>query len=346
MSNEKPRSAAPSSLTPAAAEQLAQTLFSRVDAEDAAPVDAVQRLKLGEAALKTLARREHGKAKIRVEPLAEVGLAGTLIEVVNDDMPFLLASTLAELGERGLTIALVAHPILAVERSANGVLTRLLGVATARELAPVQRESLLHIHIGATLDEATRVDLAKSLAAIFGDIRAAVSDWVPMRTRLAEIATRYRATPPLLPADEIAEAVQFLDWLLADNFTLLGMREYRFADQEMLTEPIPSEGLGILRDPDVKVLRRGRELVVMTPEIRAFLKEPTPLFVAKANVKSTIHRRVYLDYVGVKILNGRGELEGELRVVGLFTSTAYTGSARANSDWVIGISSVRRPSTL
>ncbi len=91
---------------------------------------------------------------------------------------------------------------------------------------------------------------------------------------------------------------------------------------------MPAEGLGILRDPQVKVLRRGRELVVMTPEIRTFLKEPTPLFVAKANVKSRIHRRVYLDYVGVKILNERGELEGELRVIGLFTSTAYTGSAR------------------
>ncbi len=311
------------------AETLAQILFSRVDAEDASHVPAATRLALGAAAVANLASRQHGKAKIRIEPLATAGHAGTLIEIVNDDMPFLLDSTLAELNERSYPIALVAHPIIAVEREPAGPLKRLLGVSTGRELAPVQRESLLHIHIGNTLDEAERASLEQSLVAIYSDIRAAVSDWVPMRTRLAEIATRYRATPPLLPADEIAEAVQFLDWLLADNYTFLGMREYRFPDPEMLADPIPSEGLGILRDPEVKVLRRGKELVVMTPEIRSFLKEPTPLFVAKANVKSLIHRRVYLDYVGVKILNARGELEGELRVVGLFTSTAYTGSARA-----------------
>ncbi len=132
----------------------------------------------------------------------------------------------------------------------------------------------------------------------------------------------------MLPADEIAEAVQFLDWLLAENFTFLGMREYRFETHDISSDPIPGDGLGILRDPDVKVLRRGHQLVVMTPEIRAFLKEPTPLFVQKANVKSLIHRRVYLDYVGVKILNARGELDGELRVIGLFTSSAYNNAAR------------------
>ncbi|KAF0230627.1 MAG: hypothetical protein FD175_1387 [Beijerinckiaceae bacterium] len=329
MSNDHPRTIPSSTGSHAAAEQLAQILFNRVDAEDAAAVDAAARLKLGAAALANLGQREHGKAKIRIEPLTPFGLPGTLIEIINDDMPFLLDSTLSELGERGLAVALVAHPILALEREPSGKLSRVLGASTAREFAPVQRESLLHIHISARLDDAASADLTAVFASIFADIRAAVTDWMPMRTRLAEIATRYRASPPLLPADEIAEAVQFLDWLLADNFTLLGMREYHFADQDMLADPVPSEGLGILRAPDVKVLRRGKELVVMTPEIRAFLKEPTPLFVAKANVKSKIHRRVYLDYVGVKILNTHGELEGELRVVGLFTSTAYTGSARA-----------------
>ncbi|OYU48062.1 MAG: NAD-glutamate dehydrogenase [Rhizobiales bacterium PAR1] len=321
MSQDLPR-------TPAA-DQLAQILFSRVDAEDAAIVDAAARQKLGADAATFLGQRGHGKVAIRIETLSGVGLAGTLIEVANDDMPFLLASTLAELGERGWAVTLVAHPILALERDANGALTRLIGASGGREMAPVQRESFLHIHIANTLDGAEQADLRASLEAIYADIRAAVTDWLPMRTRMAEIATRFRANPPLLPADEIAEAVQFLDWLLADNFTFLGIREYRFAEPDMLSDPIPSEGLGILRDPNVKVLRRGKELVVMTPEIRAFLKEPTPLFVAKANVKSKIHRRVYLDYVGVKLLNAQGELEGELRVVGLFTSTAYTGSARS-----------------
>ncbi len=329
MPNDAPRPNKTAAGSVPTADMIAQILFSRVDAEDVALVGAEAQAVLGAATLKNLAQRKPGKAKIRIEPLVGAGQSGTLIEIINDDMPFLLDSTLAELSERSYPVALVAHPILAVEREPAGALMRLLGVSTAREVPPVQRESLLHIHIAGPIDAAEQVSLEAALVAIYADIRAAVSDWLPMRTRLAEVATRYRATPPLLPADEIAEAVQFLDWLLADNFTFLGMREYRFAEPDMLSDPIPSEGSGILRDPEVKVLRRGKELVVMTPEIRAFLKEPTPLFVAKANVKSKIHRRVYLDYVGVKMLNAQGELEGELRVVGLFTSTAYTGSTRA-----------------
>jgi glutamate dehydrogenase len=320
--------AATSSGATSSSAMFADLLYARVDAEDLALLPEATRQALATSALAFLGQRRMGEAMIRIEPLALPGRAATVIEVVNDDMPFLLDSTLAELTERGYPLGLVSHPILAVERLPDGKLSRLIGASAGRELAPVQRESFLQIHLAVALDAAECQALAETLAAIFVEIRAAVIDWIPMRTRLAEIATRYRATPPLLPADEIAEAVQFLDWLLADNFTLLGMREYRFSDPDISSDPVPAEGLGILRDPQVKVLRRGRELVVMTPEIRTFLKEPTPLFVAKANVKSRIHRRVYLDYVGVKILNERGELEGELRVIGLFTSTAYTGSAR------------------
>jgi glutamate dehydrogenase len=329
MSNEMPRLKPKNAPTEAETLAMAKLLFARVDAEDAASLDSPARLRLGDGAFRTLAKHRPGKPKLRIEPLAgRTGRRGTLIEIVNDDMPFLLDSTLAELNERGLPIDLVAHPILAVERDSAGRLTRLIGVSAGRELAPVQRTSLIHIHVAGVLDAEGRAALEASLEAIYADIRAAVVDWIPMRTRLAEIATQFRANPPMLPADEIAEAVQFLDWLLADNFTFLGMREYRFDDPDMRTDPTPSEGLGILRDPEVKVLRRGRELVVMTPEIRAFLKEPTPLFVAKANVKSRIHRRVYLDYIGVKLLDDTGRLTGELRIVGLFTATAYTGSTR------------------
>ena len=74
------------------------------------------------------------------------------------------------------------------------------------------------------------------------------------------------------------------------------------------------------------VLRRGNEAVTTTPEIRAFLHGPDPLIVTKANAKSVVHRRIYLDYVGVKTYDPKGALSGELRIVGLFTSTAYTRS--------------------
>ncbi len=305
---------------------LASWIFARVDREDLAPLGEERRLGLAEAALEHLAAYCPGAPDIRITALDG---RGTLLEVVNEDMPFLLVSTLAEINERGLPIALVAHPILALERGRAPRQLRLLGPAMGQELAPVSRESLIHIHIAHVLSAEERDSLAAALTRIYADIRAAVVDWLKMRNQIAAIATRYRANPPHVPADELAEAVQFLDWVLADNFTFLGLREYAFTDAELKEEPLPLLGLGILRDPAVKVLRRGPDLVVMTPEIRAFLQEPTPLCVAKANVKSTIHRRVYLDYIGIKRYDEAGQLAGELRLVGLFTATAYTNSVRA-----------------
>ena len=76
------------------------------------------------------------------------------------------------------------------------------------------------------------------------------------------------------------------------------------------------------------VLRRGRELVSVTPEVLAFLKEPNPIIVTKANIRSRVHRRVVLDYIGVKRYDADDKLTGEFRIVGLFTSTAYTRSTR------------------
>jgi glutamate dehydrogenase len=160
-------------------------------------------------------------------------------------------------------------------------------------------------------------------------VRACVSDWRTMRARVEQAIKTFNSNPPPLPIDEVAEANQFLQWLCADNFTFLGLREYRFSpDTDASDDVRTGEGLGILRDPDVKVLRRGTEMVVMTPEIREFMREPTVLMVVKANVSSRVHRRVRMDYVGIKLYTPDGRLEGELRVVGLFTSGAYTRSAR------------------
>jgi glutamate dehydrogenase len=147
-----------------------------------------------------------------------------------------------------------------------------------------------------------------------------------MRTRVAEAIHAYRTNPPPLPADEVAEALAFLDWLAHDNFTFLGIREYRLPKGDTAADPIEESGLGLLRDPAVKVLRRGGELVTMSPEIRAFLARPKALIITKANVKSRVHRRVHLDYVGIKLFSAEGRLEGELRVVGLFTASAYTSA--------------------
>ncbi|MEH2562637.1 NAD-glutamate dehydrogenase [Bradyrhizobium sp. AZCC 2289] len=308
---------------------FAELLFDHTNIEDLANYDATSLAFLAEQAWEHVQRCTAGSADIRViNPMMPDGREISVLEVLNDNMPFLFDSTMAELAEQGIEVTLVAHPIIAVERDEQGKLLRFYGEALP-DGARGERESLIHFHIARLDADADRQKLIEGLTKTLNDVRACVTDWRAMRARVEQAIKTFSSSPPPLPIDEVAEASQFLQWLCADNFTFLGLREYRFSPDTDAPDDISTgEGLGILRDPDVKVLRRGTEMVVMTPEIREFMREPTVLMVVKANVSSRVHRRVRMDYVGIKLYTPDGRLEGELRVVGLFTSGAYTRSAR------------------
>jgi glutamate dehydrogenase len=320
-------------LSETTASEFAETLFqrsAREDLERSAPADLER---LAAAALAHLAKPRPAGPDICISDyefvtdgrVSEV----TVLEVVNDNMPFLLDSTLAELDAQGLEPRLVAHPILAVERDLRGVLLRLEADTGGPGQPGLQRESLIHVHLNRLDDAAARAALVQGLTKTYAEVAVAVEDWALMWARIDEVIRAYRTSPPPLAEDEVGEAVAFLRWVRNDNFVFLGVREYRFPHGDTAADPVPGTGLGLLRDPSVRVLRRGRDMVVITPEIRAFLARPHALIITKANVKSRVHRRVYLDYVGIKLFSSRGELEGELRLIGLFTASAYTSTTGA-----------------
>lgn len=308
---------------------FAELLFGYTNVEDLANHDALSLAFLAEQAWEHVQQRTAGSADIRVvNPMMPDGREISVLEILNDNMPFLFDSTTAELAEQGIEVTLVAHPILAVERDDQGKLLRFHG-ETLPEGAKGTRESLIHLHITRLDADADRQKLIDGLTRSLSDVRACVTDWRAMRDRVEDAIKTFSSNPPPLPIDEVAEANQFLQWLCADNFTFLGVREYRFSPDGDASDDITTgKGLGVLRDPDAKVLRRGGEMVVMTSEIREFMHDPTLLIVIKANVSSRVHRRIRMDYVGIKLYTPDGRLEGELRVVGLFTSGAYTRSAR------------------
>jgi glutamate dehydrogenase len=299
-----------------------EQLYGRVVPEDVARYGPDDLATLAARAYDFMAERKPGAPKIRCETIKLEHSADrnsvTVVEIVNDDMPFLVDSAMGEITERRLDVRLVAHPMFGVRRSGS----KLIGI-DAPDAANV-RESFIHIHLSPIADEAC-ADLVRALEIVLGEVRLAVQDWRPMHDRVTSMVAELKTTPPPLPVDEIAEAIQFLQWLLADNFTFLGVRDYKVDGQAL--SPDFETALGVMRSRDLRVLRRGNELLESTPEIMAFMKEPRLLIIAKANVHARVHRRVYLDYVGVKRFDASGNLVGEHRIIGLFTSTAYTRGA-------------------
>ena len=295
-----------------------------------APPDDLERYRpeelaaIGEEAWTFLSERRPGAAKIAFTP-ARLTPGVTVLDVLNDDMPFLVDSVLGELSERGVDIRFLVHPVLTVERDEAGRLTAFNGIRKGEG----RRESFIHIHVQGIDDAAQRAEIVHALEDVLADVRVGVQDWRPMLARLQQVAADLKTTPPPLPADEVAEAIQFLQWIAADNFTLLGARDYAYTDSEHALEPQFETGLGLLRSHEMRLLRRGNQLVTITPEIREFLKEPKLLIMTKAAVRSRVHRRVHLDYVAVKRFDRDGNLIGECVFCGLLTSTAYTRSVRA-----------------
>lgn len=253
----------------------------------------------------------------------------TIIEIVNDDIPFLLDSIMGEIQERGLKVGLVLHPVMIALRDGRGKLKDMVGEHLASTLDGA-RESYIHIHVDVIDDKAVREDLQQALEDVVEATQLAVADWRAMLVRLTHAMTSYTQMPPPVAVSDLAESIQFLKWLSDNHFTFLGMREYRIEGgaKNGALKPVPKTGLGILRDNSVRVLRRGNEMAHLTPEVRAFFFGPDPLIITKANVRSLVHRRAHMDYIGVKIYDEKGNITGELRVVGLFTSAAYTRSVK------------------
>ena len=299
-------------------------LYARVAPDDLERCSPDELADIAEQSWSFLLQRPPAAPKVAFAPRpASPGIA--VLEILNDDMPFLVDSVLGELGEHALDIRLLVHPVFTVERDEAGRLTAYKG---ARK-TDGRRESFIHIHVAGLDDGARRAAIVGALEDVLADVRVAVQDWRAMLARASEVATELKANPPPLPADEIAEAIQFLQWIAADNFTLLGARDYAYTDSDDALEPKFETGLGLLRSRDMRLLRRGNQLVTITPEIREFLKEPKLLIMTKAAARSRVHRRVHLDYLGVKRFDPDGNLVGECVFCGLLTSTAYTRSVRA-----------------
>ena len=302
------------------AEAFIRRFYANVDIDDLAE-RAADDLYGAAIALWAFGRaRPAGTAKVRVYSprLAEHGWASThtVVEIVNDDMPFLVDSITAEINRRDLSVHLVIHPVVPVVRDASGAATALADGGG--------RESFMHIEIDAQGDQAQLDSIRAGIEGVLSDVRACVTDWRQMLARVNEVIEGLDKKPPPRPVDEIRSTHDFLSWVAANNFTFLGYREYAYEGEGTTFRSVVdnSRGLGLARNPDFvvfDVLRRIAEL----PALQHFVRAPDLLRVAKANRRSTVHRSAYLDAIGIKIYAADGSVVGEKVFLGLFTSTAY-----------------------
>jgi glutamate dehydrogenase len=240
----------------------------------------------------------------------------SVLEIVNDDMPFLVDSVGMALNAEGVTVHLIIHPVLRVTRDAGGQLTGLLDPTDTT--APA--ESVMHVEFSEVHEPTRLAAIVARLEGVLRETRAAVEDWRKMRASAADLRRELGETKPPVSENEITETLDFLSWLDADNFTYLGSREYRF-DQASDAPMMP--GLGVLRDPSYRVFDGLRDFAALPPEVQAFLRTRHLLFVTKSNRRSRIHRSVRMDAIGVKLFGSNGNVIGLRLFLGLFTSQAY-----------------------
>ncbi len=300
--------------------------YQRVATEDLAPPSRLATV--AEAHARLGLRRPQGRALVQVrEPddahLNPVSRSGLVVDIVTDDMPYLVDSVTTELNRHEAEILLIVHPLLRVRRDVTGALRGILGVcgddADPAATTDEQTESWIHVELGPPRDRVTADQLAAALRHVLDDVRVAAED----QQRMGLVARRLADDLGGEPGSDQAEYGDLLRWLADGNFTFLGYREYDLVRTEEGTglRPVPGTGLGILRHE-----RQGRaSLRKMSTQVVRRAQDPAErLVLAKANSRSTVYRANYLDYVSVKKLGPDGVVAGEFRFLGLYSHAAHT----------------------
>ncbi len=297
--------------------------------------------------------RPQGTANVRVHtPTVEQNgwqCSHTVVEVVTDDMPFLVDSVTNALTQANRSIHVVVHPQFHVRRDVTGKLLEVIGSACGTEGEPVAHdvlvESWIHVEIDRETDRSDLKEIADDLRRVLSDVREAVEDWAKMRQAALNIAEGLAAEPPAELEQESGEARELMRWLAQDHFTFLGYREYELTTQsgaqgtEDVLVAVPGTGLGVLRSDPQHPHADGTHpehpghpvspsFSRLPADARKKAREHRLLVLTKANSRSTVHRPSYLDYVGVKTFDAEGNVKGERRFLGLFSSAAYTESVR------------------
>ena len=267
--------------------------------------------------------RATGETKIRVfnpeQKKHGWHIPHTVIQIVGDDMPFIVDSVSAALIYQGLTIDVMFHPVLHVVRDKAGQMLKATEGAKAEGIA----ESYMHLQLEQMMTSDACRKLETTLQDTLRDVQAATSDWRAMLAKMEQVIDKTESLTHGLEADDVRESADFLRYLKANNFTLLGYRECRFSGgpKKMQSIAVTGSELGVMRNKSLQRFGLGDNM----PEVVALDASPWPVMVSKLiDHPATVHRRVPMDAIAIKIVGKNGQLEGMHIFVGLFTSSTYS----------------------
>lgn len=249
----------------------------------------------------------------------------TVIQLITEDMPFVVDSIRMLLNRMGVNIHLMIYMGgMKVCRDEAGKLYEVAAYHTRhKECSTI--ESPIYVEIDRQTDPSVLKDLFLNLESVLSDVQSAVEDWGIMKQHVRDAVAELENSPLSFDPREKEESIHFLKWLLHDQFTFLGMRDYEVVGEkaDRALRLIKGSGLGVLRDDsNSQEYRHFSEMPELAREL--LLSDRQLLVISKTNTMSTVHRDAYTDYVGIKKFNDQGALIGERRIIGLYTSTAYS----------------------
>ncbi|MGA4606440.1 NAD-glutamate dehydrogenase [Pseudoalteromonas maricaloris] len=309
-------------------ETFAKTLYSNMSKEDLAHRNDSDLYGAALSLWNALDKNKSDDAVIRVfnPEVAKDGWQSshTIVEIIAKDMPFLVDSVRMAMNRKNIVSHLLLHSPLKLQRNDAGAITAVSNLKAEQE--STSTKTVFFIEIDRQTDDSVIADFTAELESVLNDVSVAVADWLPIRDKLVSVSKELPTRHYSCSKEEVAEAVEFLDWLVSDNFTFMGYRQYDLTpvqgDYEL--KPVEGTSLGLMKNSGDDHSRLLSEL----PEVaRKEARSNNLLILTKTNSLSRVHRPAYIDYVGIKRFDDEGNVIGEDRFIGLFSSSFYNNSA-------------------
>ncbi len=246
----------------------------------------------------------------------------TVLVVHQTDMPFLVDSIRIELNRRNIAIHAIKSTVLNILRDKEN---KLIDILTATDVsAGAEKEAFVYLEINLLTQQEELQSIQQNLLSVLAELAAVVRDFKPMLDAVREAEENLNLGEKSVTVANVSESREFLAWLRDNNFTFLGCSHYEFGENDgkkFLVEKVDKR-LGFFSYKGGEA--NYSESDSLNPGMVRFHLAPQVLTFSKSAVRSRIHRQAYSDYIVVKQFNENGEVIGEVRFLGLYTSSVYT----------------------